>query len=59
MTSGSSASDDDILEFVFHAPPGSADLDRLPQTGTLQRAIVAHLRAGRHWRLGRGWTELP
>ncbi|MFE4634488.1 acyltransferase domain-containing protein [Streptomyces sp. NPDC056773] len=51
--------DDDILEFVFHAPPGRADLDTLPQTGTLQRAIVAHLRTGRHWRLGHGWTRLP
>lgn len=51
--------DDDILEFVFHAPPGRADLDSLPQAGTLQRAIIAHLRTGRHWRLGRGWTELP
>lgn len=22
-------------------------------------AIIAHLRTGRHWRLGHGWTRLP
>ena len=50
--------DDDVLEFVFHAPRGTADLDRLPQDTALQRAIVRHLRDGRHWRLGHGWTPL-
>jgi hypothetical protein len=48
--------DADTLEFVFgqRAP----DLDLLPQETTLQRAIVAHLRAGRHWHGGASWTDL-
>ncbi|NGN62572.1 DUF5596 domain-containing protein [Streptomyces sp. A7024] len=50
--------DDDILEFVFGTPPGTADLTRLPQHSTLQRAIVAQLRSGGHWRLGHGWADL-
>ncbi|MFD5204200.1 acyltransferase domain-containing protein [Streptomyces sp. NPDC058375] len=51
--------DDDVLEFVFHAPPGTADLDRLPQETTLHRSLVRHLRAGGHWRTAHGWTDLP
>ncbi|MFD8163435.1 acyltransferase domain-containing protein [Streptomyces malaysiensis] len=54
-----SVGDDDVLEFVFHVPPGTADLDRLPQQTTLHRAVVSHLRSGRHWRLTHGWTSLP
>lgn len=50
--------DDDVLEFVFHRPPGTADLDRLPQDTTLQRAVVAQLRSGGHWRQGCGWLAL-
>lgn len=50
--------DDDVLEFVFGAPPGTADLDRLPQDTTLQRALVRHLRTGRHWHVAHGWTTL-
>jgi len=48
--------DADILRFVFHriAP----DIDELPQRTTLERAIVAHLRAGKHWRNRTGWLEL-
>ncbi|MCS7477705.1 acyltransferase domain-containing protein [Umezawaea endophytica] len=52
------ACDSDVLEFVFHLPPGTGDLARLPQDTTLQRAIVTHLRAGRHWRQGCGWVAL-
>ncbi|WP_239476139.1 acyltransferase domain-containing protein [Streptomyces sp. CS090A] len=51
--------DDDVLEFVFHVPPGRADLDRLPQETTLHRAAVGHLRAGGHWRMTHGWTSVP
>ncbi|MFE7142659.1 acyltransferase domain-containing protein [Streptomyces sp. NPDC057644] len=51
--------DDDVLEFVFHAPPGTADLDRLPQETTLHRSLVRHLRAGGHWRTAHGWADLP
>jgi len=48
--------DADILRFVFKriAP----DIDELPQRTTLERAIVAHLRAGRHWRNRTGWLRL-
>jgi hypothetical protein len=48
--------DADILRFVFHrlAP----NIDELPQRTTLERAIVAHLRAGKHWRSATGWLEL-
>jgi hypothetical protein len=48
--------DRDILEFVFRRvdPP----LSELPQDTTLQRAVVAHLGAGRHWRIRTGWLEL-
>ena len=48
--------DADVLRFVFHRiGPG---VDDLPQRTTLERAIVAHLRAGRHWRNRTGWVEL-
>jgi hypothetical protein len=48
--------DADILRFVFKriAP----DLDELPQRTRLERAIVTHLRSGRHWRNRTGWLEL-
>jgi len=48
--------DADVLRFVFHriAP----NIDELPQRTTLERAIVAHLRAGKHWRSRTGWLEL-
>ncbi|HLI45008.1 MAG TPA: acyltransferase domain-containing protein [Acidimicrobiales bacterium] len=50
--------DASILEFVFRV---AADhpLDRLAQRTTLERAVVAHLRAGRHWRVRTGWLDLP
>ena len=48
--------DADVLRFVFHriAP----NIDDLPQRTTLERAIVTHLRAGKHWRSRTGWLEL-
>ena len=48
--------DADVLRFVFHriAP----NTDDLPQRTTLERAIVAHLRAGKHWRSPTGWLAL-
>lgn len=51
--------DDDVLEFVFHAVPGAADLERLPYATGLQRAVLDRLRSGGHWRTGHGWTPLP
>lgn len=48
--------DADVLRFVLHriAP----NIDDLPQRTTLERAIVAHLRAGRHWQNRTGWLSL-
>lgn len=48
--------DADVLRFVFHriAP----NIDELPQRTTLERAIVTHLRAGKHWRNRTGWLEI-
>lgn len=48
--------DANVLRFVFHriAP----DIDDLPQRTTLERAIVSHLRAGKHWQDRTGWLEL-
>ena len=48
--------DADVLRFVFHriAPK----IDDLPQRTTLERGIVTHLRAGKHWRSPTGWLEL-
>jgi hypothetical protein len=39
-----------------HVPAGL--LDELPQETTLQRAIVAHLRAGGHWYNRTGWFPI-
>jgi hypothetical protein len=50
--------DDDIsiMRFVFrHA---TLSLDALPQRTTLERAVVAHLRAGEHWQVRSGWLIL-
>ncbi|MDP9275836.1 MAG: acyltransferase domain-containing protein [Chloroflexota bacterium] len=48
--------DADVLRFVFHriAP----NIDDLPQRTTLERAIVAHLSAGGHWKNRTGWLTL-
>ena len=43
------------LEFVFRTP--DRPLDELPQTTTLERAVVQHLRNGRQWHGGVGWME--
>ena len=48
--------DEDFFYSVFQASP--ADIDRLPQDTTLQRAIVNHIRQGHHWRGGVGWCHL-
>ncbi|MGH3097980.1 MAG: hypothetical protein ACRDMV_18510 [Streptosporangiales bacterium] len=46
-----------MLEFVFRRT--DQPIDQLPQSSTLERAVVAHLRAGRHWRVRTGWLTLP
>ncbi|AJE81154.1 Dbv8 protein [Streptomyces albus] len=49
--------DGSILEFVFRHT--GQPLEQLPQRTSLERAAVAHLRAGGHWRAPSGWTRLP
>jgi GNAT-like C-terminal domain/N-acyltransferase N-terminal domain len=44
------------LEFVFRTP--DHPLDDLPQRTTLERAVVRHLRDGKHWHGGAGWLSL-
>ena len=46
----------EIFRFVFRRI--DAPLDELPQETTLQRAVVAHVRAGRQWHERTGWFEL-
>ncbi len=48
--------DEDVIRFVFGFVPDS--IDDLPQTTTLERAVVTHLRSGRHWQIRLGWFEL-
>jgi hypothetical protein len=56
IVGGGHEGDADVLRFVFHriAP----NVDDLPQRTTLERAIVAHLRAGKHWQSPTGWLTL-
>ena len=49
--------DASMLEFVFRRD--EQPIDELPQDTTLERAVVAHLRAGRHWHTPTGWLTLP
>ncbi len=53
---GGRVGDEEIVRFVFRRT--GASLDDLPQRTTLERAIVRHLRSGRHWRTRFGWVEL-
>jgi hypothetical protein len=46
----------EIFRFVFRCI--DAPLDELPQETTLQRAVVAHVRAGRQWHERTGWFRL-
>jgi hypothetical protein len=48
--------DEDVVRFVFGQLPAS--LDTLPRESTLQRAVLEHLEAGKHWRIRHGWLEL-
>ncbi len=55
---GSVEDDEGILEFVFRVPDPLDHLDTLPQRTRLERAAVAHLKAGGHWRTRSGWVDL-
>ena len=50
------ANDHTILRFVFGQD--TSHLDELPRRTTLERAIIDHIKAGRHWRAGSGWLAL-
>lgn len=46
------------LRFVFGLDP-EQPLDAFPQRTSLERAVIAHIQAGQHWRPGAGWLRLP
>jgi hypothetical protein len=48
--------DDDVIRFVFGET--RVAIDDLPQTTTLERAVVSHLKAGHHWHTRRGAVSL-
>lgn len=48
--------DEDFFISVFQADV--SEIDRLPQDTTLQRAIVRHVRDGKHWYGGVGWSRI-
>jgi hypothetical protein len=56
LVPGARDSDDSAFQFVFSRPPGAPDIQ--PRTA-LERALVQHVAAGRHWRLRTGWLTLP
>jgi hypothetical protein len=47
--------DEDVLDFVFQSP--NTPLGELPQSSTLQRAIVDVIGHGGHWRNCTGWFD--
>jgi hypothetical protein len=53
---GGTNDDQSVIRFVFRR--ASPSLDELPQRTTLERAVVAHLRAGGHWQFRAGWLVL-
>jgi hypothetical protein len=55
---GNEQHDQEVIRFVFSRVPPLPPLDDLPQRTTLERAVVQHLRAGRHWQLREGWMTL-
>ncbi len=58
LVPGGIEDDKEILEFVFRKPDASDHLDALPQRTSLEKSVVAHLKAGGHWRTRTGWLDL-
>jgi hypothetical protein len=56
LVPGARDEDETMLRFVFGADRPK-ELAALPQRTTLERAVVEHLRLGRHWRLRTGWVR--
>lgn len=48
--------DADVFRYVFGL--SRVAVDEAPQRTTLERAIIAHLRAGRNWSNRYGWLEI-
>ena len=48
--------DQAVMRFIFYQ--NQTVLDDLPQSTSLQRAVVQHLRDGRHWYTRAGWLRL-
>jgi len=57
LVPGSLDNDEAVLHYVFGASH-EKELGALPQRTTLERAVVKHIRSGRHWRPRTGWTSL-
>lgn len=55
-SAGTHDADESIIEFVFRRV--DVNLDELPQDTALQRGIVSHLKAGKHWYARTGWVEI-
>jgi len=49
--------DQAIVRWIFEASDPT-DLASLRPVTTLERSVVRHLRAGRHWRIELGWLTL-
>ncbi|MBB6171816.1 hypothetical protein HNR23_001876 [Nocardiopsis mwathae] len=47
----------DVFRFVFRRP--DVELEGVPLRTRLERAAVAHVRAGRRWEVRTGWLRLP
>lgn len=56
LLAGGTDANVDVLSFVFHAP--HARLEALRPRTTLERAVQAHLAAGRTWQTRCGWLSL-
>lgn len=53
----------DPIHYIFHREPDGPDvpmtlLDQLPQNTSLQKGIIAVLRAGGHWQTRTGWLRV-
>ncbi|HEY8457335.1 MAG TPA: acyltransferase domain-containing protein [Actinopolymorphaceae bacterium] len=56
LVPGGRDGDSDVFQFVFRKI--NPRIEDLPQRTTLERAIVDHLRSGRHWQVRSGWLVL-
>ena len=44
------------IEFIFKRD--IRDLATLPRASSLQRGVIGHIEAGRHWYFRTGWLDL-